>query len=92
MAHTRSARKNYRKSERRRLWNKARASEMKTWTKRVETALAEKKLDEARSLLPTAVQKIDKAAKRRVIHPNAAARKKSQLARRITALAKTGAK
>jgi small subunit ribosomal protein S20 len=89
MAHTKSAKKNYRKSEKRRLWNKARAAEMKTWVKKVQAAVGEKKLDEAKSLLPIAAQKIDKAAKRNVIHRNTASRKKSQLARSVAVLEKT---
>ncbi|MGH7150497.1 MAG: 30S ribosomal protein S20 [Planctomycetota bacterium] len=35
-----------------------------------------------------AMQKLDKAAKRRAIHPNSAARQKSVLSRAVAALAK----
>jgi small subunit ribosomal protein S20 len=53
---------------------------MKTAVKRVVTAASP---DAAQASLPDAMKKIDKAAKKRVIHPNAAARMKSRLARKL---------
>ena len=44
--------------------------------------------DAAKTEFVAVVKKLDKAAARKVIHPNAAARKKSQLARQLATPAK----
>lgn len=81
MPHTRSAKKHLRKSEKRRHHNRAIKSSIKTQIKKV-TALAETgPADQLRKELLVAVKKLDRAAAKRVVHPNLAARKKSQLAR-----------
>lgn len=80
MAHTKQALKRHAQSERRRLAHKAARSAMKTAIKKV---LGAESKAEAQGLLPGAMQHVDKAAKNRIIHPNAAARKKSQLARAV---------
>ncbi len=85
MPHTRSAEKNLRKSEKRRLRNRAAKRTIKTLCKRVEAAVGEGNVEKMKAELVLAVQKIDKAAAKRVIHPNTAARKKSQLARMVNA-------
>ena len=64
--------------------NQAVRSELRTLTKRFLTLLKEQKLEDARSLLHTVAQRYDRAASKRVIHPNTAARHKSRLARRVT--------
>jgi small subunit ribosomal protein S20 len=69
-------------NEKRRLRNKAVRSEMKTRTKKAVEA-AESGTDDAGAALRLAVKRIDKAAAKGVIHKNAAARKKSRLAKRI---------
>ena len=84
MAHLASAWKNMRKSAKRRQWNKARRSEAKTYLKRVQAAVA---AGDAKKELRLAMKKLDKAAKRRAIHPNSAARHKSVLSRAVAALA-----
>jgi len=70
-------------NEKRRVRNKAVRSELKT---RVKTAVssvgAENEVEAAR----LAMKRIDKAASKGVIHKNAAARKKSRLAKRLAAL------
>ncbi len=53
---------------------------MRDEVKGVKKLVAAKQAAEARKLLAAAYQAIDKAAKRGVIKPNAAARKKSRLA------------
>ncbi len=65
--------------------NKAVRSELKT---RVRAAVTEAKAgaDTAPASAVTAQKKIGKAAKHGVIHPNAAARRQSRLARRLNAL------
>jgi small subunit ribosomal protein S20 len=81
MANIRSQIKRNRTNEKRRQRNRAVKSELRT---RVKTALNtagdEEWGDEA---LRTALKKIDKAASKGVIHKNAAARRKSRLARAV---------
>lgn len=60
-------------------------SAIKTSTRKVEEAVNTGKADEAKNLLINAVSVIDKAAAKGVIHKNAAARKKSRLARKANA-------
>src|SRR5208283_3533795 len=83
MPHTPSAKKNLRKSEKRRLANRAVKKALRTYIKRVETAAEEGTLEQLRTEYNLAAKKLDKAAAKRVVHPNMAARKKSQLARLI---------
>ena len=81
MPHTKSAKKNLRKGEKRRLRNRAAKRTIKTHCKRVVAAAAEETPDKLREEFLLAVRKLDKAAAKRIIHPNLAARKKSQLSR-----------
>jgi len=80
MPHTRSAKKSLRKSEKRRLHNRAVKKEIKTQLKKVLATTAGA-VDQLRAEVTLAIKKLDKAAAKRVVHPNLAARKKSQLAR-----------
>jgi small subunit ribosomal protein S20 len=84
MPHTRSAKKNLRKSEKRRLANRAC---MKAIKKQIKAFLAavDGPIDELRKQFSLTAKKLDKAAAKRVIHPNLASRKKSQLALRLHA-------
>ncbi len=88
MPHTRSAEKRLRQNEKRRLHNRA---VKKTIKGQIKTFLGALNGGDAAAELKAAIRKLDKAAAKRVIHPNAAARKKSQLARRLAA-AQAGAK
>ena len=60
---------------------------MKGLVKKVRTAVAEKKVDDAKTSLREATSALSKAVTKGVIHPNTAARKKSALARRVSARA-----
>ena len=86
MAHTESAKKNYRKMVKRRERNNADTSRVKTSTKRVLAAVEAGDVAAAQKLLPDAMQAIDKAAKNRVMHHNTASNKKSRLSRSINRL------
>jgi small subunit ribosomal protein S20 len=66
--------------------NKAVRSELKTRVKRALTT-AEAGTPDATAAAALAAKRIDKAATKGVIHKNAAARRKSRLARRLNALA-----
>jgi len=79
MPHTRSAKKNLRKTEKRRLRNRATLRTIKTHLKRFDAAL-EGPVEKLQEEFNLACTRLDKAAARRVIHPNKAARKKSQMA------------
>ena len=84
MPHTRSAKKNLRKTAKRRLHNRTVKKGVKTELKGFQTAL-EGPIEELRTQFKLACKKLDKAAAKRVVHANQAARKKSQLARALNA-------
>ncbi len=58
-------------------------SEVKTAIKKFETAVAEKRLDDAAELLKSAFSAIDEAKRKGVYHINTASRKKSRLAKML---------
>ncbi|MFO7245419.1 MAG: 30S ribosomal protein S20 [Thermaerobacter sp.] len=81
MPNTRSAEKRLRQTRVRTLRNRIYKSRVKTFIRRFEEALAEGDRERAAELLRKASSVIDKAAKKGVIHANAAARRKSRLYR-----------
>lgn len=85
MPHTRSAKKRLRQGTKRRLHNRAVIKDLKTQIKKVMGLAAQTGVnaEELNKECRQAVMKLDKAAARRIVHPNLAARKKSQLARAI---------
>ena len=83
MAHSASAKKNVRQNETRKQWNRAVKSAVRTHIKTVLAAAESGDKAKAEAALRVASQHIDKAAKRRAMHPNTAARRKSALARRV---------
>jgi small subunit ribosomal protein S20 len=76
-----------RQGVKRRARNRKNLSQLKTNIKRLRAAVAQGDANAANKLLPQTVGEIDKAAKKGVIHDNAAARYKSRLSRRVKALA-----
>ena len=89
MAHHASALKQQRQSLKHRDRNRRNLSRLKTQIKRLRTALAKGDASEAKGALGATIGEIDKAAKKGVIHDNAAARYKSRLSRRVNAAAAT---
>ena len=81
MPNIKSVMKDVKKSRERRLRNLATKSRIKTMVKKSKIAMDEK-AENCASLLNETVSIIDKAAKRGIIHPNAAARQKSRLMKR----------
>jgi small subunit ribosomal protein S20 len=75
-----------RQGEKRRARNRKTVSQLKTQVKKLRAAVAEGNVEAAKKLLPETVGEIDKAAKKGVVHDNAASRYKSRLARKVTAL------
>lgn len=80
---TKGAQKAHRGSERKRVFNIRRKSELRDVTKEVQKAAVAGDTKKAKELLPNAYKAIDKAAKRGVIKENTAARKKSRLSAAI---------
>lgn len=88
MAHSRSARKNIRKSRKANDVNRGRRHALKTSTKRLMGAIEQKSTSESVALLKELQTKLDKTAQKGTIHKNKAARKKSRMAKRVNALLK----
>jgi small subunit ribosomal protein S20 len=80
MPHTKSAKKRLRQNEKRRQRNRAAKKAIKLQLKKVLAAAAGP-AEQFQKEYNLAARKLDRAAAKRVIHPNLAARKKSQLAR-----------
>jgi small subunit ribosomal protein S20 len=91
MANTASARKRIRQTERRTERNQARKSRMRTFVKKVETALATGDKAAAAEAFKVAQPEMQRAAGKGVIHRNTVARRLSRLAKRVKALAATPA-
>ena len=83
MAITKSARKAIRQTARRRERNFEYRDKIKILVKEVRTLVAQKKIDEAKKILPQVYQILDKAAKVGVIKVNNASRRKSRIAQSI---------
>ncbi|MBI2644382.1 MAG: 30S ribosomal protein S20 [Candidatus Wildermuthbacteria bacterium] len=88
---TKSAKKALRQSKRRMLKNRGARQEIRTAVKKMRELAGQKNIEEAKQFLPRLYQVLDKAAKRRVIEKNTAARKKSRLTRLFNSL-KTNSK
>ncbi len=87
MAHSASAKKQYRQSLKHNARNRRNSSLLKGQVKKLRAALASGDVLAAKKLLPETVGQIDKAAKKGVIQDNAASRYKSRLSKRVNALA-----
>ncbi len=82
MANSKQAEKRIRQSLIRRDRNRAAMSRLRTSIKQLRTA-ADSDVAKAHELLPSTLSLIDATARRGVIHPNAAARRKSRLTRLV---------
>ena len=87
MANTKSAQKAVRQIARRTAVNKSRRSEMRTFVRKVEEAIAAKDGAGAAAALKEAEPRLARAAQKGIVHRNAASRKISRLAKRVKALA-----
>jgi small subunit ribosomal protein S20 len=81
MPHTGSGKKRMRQTEKRRSHNRQVMKSIKTQIKKLHDLAAKGPSEQALAEFKITVKRLDKAAARRVIHPNQAARRKSQLAR-----------
>ncbi len=83
MPHTPSAKKRLRQTAKRQEHNLEVKKTIKIQIKQFLRAVKGGNAEETRKELVACVKKLDKAAARRIIHPNKAARRKSQLARLV---------
>ena len=83
MAHHPAALKSLRKDKVRRLRNKAVVSDLRTRMKQFDALVTSGKLDDAKATFHELTKRLDRAAARRTIHANLAARKKSRLMKRL---------
>ena len=86
MPNIKSAIKRVNVIEKKTLRNNMIKSEYKTAIKRFEEALANNNVEEATKLMSVATRKIDQACSKGVIVKNTAARKKSNLAKKLNAV------
>ncbi len=79
-----------RQAERRHERNRANANAVKTLIKKVHSAVAGKKTDEAKSSLLEATSAIGKAVSKGILHRNTASRRISRLALHVNSLSDSG--
>lgn len=83
MPRRRTSIKKTRVDKKRRLHNLKIKQGLKKTLKKFQALLSAKNITEAKTLIKNIFSQLDKAAKKRVIHPNTADRKKSRLMRRL---------
>jgi small subunit ribosomal protein S20 len=83
MPTSRSAKKRLRQQERRRVRNRAIRSSLRTYVKRVRTALEENDAARAETEFRVTAKKLDQASAKGIIHKNTASRYKSRLQQAI---------
>lgn len=86
MPNIKSAIKRVKVNDKNRAHNATMKSAVRTTVKNAEVALAGDNVEAAKEALLSASKKLDKAASKGLIHKNAAARKKSRLAKRLNSL------
>ncbi len=82
MPRRRTSLKRKRADKKKHLRNLRVKQQLKKTLKKFQALLSAKNIDEAKTILVKAFSQLDKAAKKRIIHPNAANRKKSRLMKR----------
>jgi len=85
LAHTRSAKKMIHIQSEQRGRNRTIKSSVKTYIDKAEELISGKELEPAKAAVQKASVALDKAAHKRVIHPNNAARRKSRLIKKFNA-------
>jgi small subunit ribosomal protein S20 len=87
MANTTSAKKAVRKIARRTAVNRSRRSQMRTFIRKVEEAIAAGNAADAEAAMKVAGPALMKAAQKGIVHKNAASRKVSRLTHSIKSIA-----
>ena len=83
MPNIKSAIKNLKKSQKRRIQNLGVKTATKTYVKKYLQLIAAGKIEEARGFLPIVSQKLDMAATKHVFHKNKSSRIKSRLGKKL---------
>lgn len=83
MPNTKSAIKQVRVSERKRLRNKSVRSAVKTDISKAEKLIVSGELEKAPGAVVAAISALDKAAEKQILHRNNAARRKSRLMKKL---------
>ncbi|MBO5318411.1 MAG: 30S ribosomal protein S20 [Ruminococcus sp.] len=84
MPNIKSAKKRVKVNKTKAAANKARKSNLKTMLKKADIAVSTGAADKAEAIR-VAIKKVDQACAKGLMHKNAAARKKSQLAKKLNA-------
>ncbi len=79
MANTKSAKKRIRSNERRQRRNRYFKAAARTYVKGTRALIREGRLDEAEAMSRKAISTLDKAARKGIIHPRNASRRKGRL-------------
>ena len=79
MPNHKSAEKRVRQSEKRRAINRSNRTKVRTYIKKLRSALDSGSQQEVQKVLPEVISVIDKSVQKGVLHANAAARYKSRL-------------
>ncbi|MGL4761285.1 MAG: 30S ribosomal protein S20 [Sarcina sp.] len=87
MANIKSAKKRIKVTATKTLRNKMLKSALKTAIKKFEVAVDAKNMEEAKVLYTAATRTLDMSVSKGIVHKNMAARKKSRLASKLSAMA-----
>ena len=82
MPNHKSAEKRVRQSEKRRVINRSHRTKVRTYIRKLRSALDTGSTQDVQKLLPETISVIDKSVQKGVLHANAAARHKSRLTAR----------
>ncbi|GAK39608.1 30S ribosomal protein S20 [Paenibacillus urinalis] len=86
MPNIKSAVKRVKTNDKRRALNASQKSALRTAVKAADQALTTNEVETAKAAIQAASKKLDKAVSKGLVHKNAAARKKSRLAKKLNAL------
>ncbi len=92
MPGSKSAQRQVRVTERKRLQNRSVTSRCKTEITKAERLISSGELEQASQAVTVAITSLDKAAEKGIIHPNNAARRKSRLMKKLNQAQATLAK
>jgi small subunit ribosomal protein S20 len=86
MPNTASAKKRLRQSIDRRARNRSTKTSIRTLTRKIRESITAKDVSKSEADFGTLVKKLDRAASKKVVHANAAARTKSRLSKAIKSI------
>ena len=88
MPKAKTAEKSARSAQRKAVRNKSIRTGTRTSVAKAENLIAGKQIEEAKPAVVEAISSLDRAAKKKIIHPNTAARKKSRLMKKLNKASK----